>query len=706
VTHPDATEQDIEKIMALCRGEISSYKTEKRYLRKDGQVVWGSTYVSVIRAEDGSLQYLLAMIQDITDMKLSQQAFIKSEERFRAQYRYLPVPTFTWKHADGDFTLIDFNRAGEQLTSGAVARLIGIHASVFFADYPGALEEMGACYRERTVRRRDLLYTYKLLPQQQYLSFTFAFVEPDLVMVHAENITERKAAELALSTEKERLAVTLSSIGDGVIATDTLANIVLMNQVAEELTGWRQQECLGQPLSSIFRVVDAQSHAPVENPIQKVLTSGKLAKLASRTVLIARDGREYSIADSGAPIRDNDGRVIGVVLVFRDVTERIRLVEAVQNSQRLESLGVLAGGIAHDFNNLLGGIFGYIEMAREQEDWEQGKPLLTQALTTMERARGLTRQLLTFAKGGLPVTSTASLFPFVKDTAQFALSGSTVTLRSDVAADLWPCDYDANQLGQVIDNLVINAQQAMPTGGTLAIRAENVALKAGEHGLLPAGRYVKLSLTDTGCGIPPEIQPRIFDPFFTTKQQGSGLGLAIVYSIVTKHGGAIEVESAPGQGSAFHIHLPAAAHPVLAAHGALQPERHTGFGTILLMDDEEVILTTAGAMLRSMGYDVVCVKEGQEAIAAYQTAATRGQPLRAMILDLTIPGGMGGKDTALQVREVDPALPIFVISGYAEDPVMAAPTAFGLTASINKPFTKAELAALLARHLGEACAAK
>jgi CheY-like chemotaxis protein len=374
------------------------------------------------------------------------------------------------------------------------------------------------------------------------------------------------------------------------------------------------------------------------------------------------------------------------------------LQEEVQKNQKLESLGILAGGIAHDFNNLLGGIFGYIDLAREETRDEKVGRYLMKTLQAIDRAKGLTGQLLTFAKGGEPVKTAGWLFPFIEETAKFALSGSSVSCDFNVARDLWLCNFDRNQIGQVFDNLIINAMQAMPGGGAINITAQNVSLGEREHGVLRAGRYVKLSVTDSGIGIPPEYLPRIFDPFYTTKAKGHGLGLATSYSIVNRHGGCIEVESQPGKGSVFHVFLPA----LSASETPAEEESavsHAGSGTFVVMDDEAMMRETISDMLSSLGYSVTCVANGQEAIDFFSVAIKAGRKVAAMIFDLTVPGGLGGREAIGKIRTLDPKIPVFVASGYAEDPVMANPEKFGFTASICKPFRKAELVKMLNAHL-------
>jgi two-component system cell cycle sensor histidine kinase/response regulator CckA len=298
-----------------------------------------------------------------------------------------------------------------------------------------------------------------------------------------------------------------------------------MNPVAEDLTGRTEAESLNRPLMEVFRIINEQTRQPCTNPVEKVLSTGQIVGLANHTLLVAKDGREYIIADSGAPIRDREGMIIGVVLVFRDITAQQRTEEELLKMEKLKSLGVLAGGIAHDFNNFLTGIIGNLSLAKL--DVQPGNPV-SRALSEMEkaavRAKDLTQQLLTFSKGGEPVKRITRIADLVQESAQFALHGSNVRCRFELDGDLLPADVDEGQIAQVVHNLILNADQAMPDGGTVRIRGTNVTLASKNAYALVPGRYLAVSIRDEGKGIHPEYLKKIFDPYFTTKQKGSGLG--------------------------------------------------------------------------------------------------------------------------------------------------------------------------------------
>lgn len=509
------------------------------------------------------------------------------------------------------------------------------------------------------------------------------------------DITQRQYAEQALQDEKERLRVTLRSIGDAVITTNTEGKITFLNNMAEVLTGWVNKEAIGKPSAEVFNIINKKTGEKCVSPVQRVFEDGGIIGLANHTALIAKDGTIRSIADSCAPIRDRDGNVIGGVLVFRDVTHEKKIEEELLKVRKLEAVGVLAGGIAHDFNNILSAILGNIELVRYRiaKDDTDTNTLLSDAKKATRRASKLTAQLLTFSKGGDPVKEETSLAALVTESADFVLHGSNVVCNYKIPKDLWVVDVDSGQISQVIQNIIINAKHAMPEGGTVAIQCANVQ-DAGRETLLSVdkGDYIRINVQDTGIGIPKEIIDKIFDPYFTTKQEGSGLGLAICHSIVNKHGGYLTVSSISGTGSTFTIYLPAI--PSSTNKGTLKDEvaaLSVKTVRVMVMDDEEMLLKVAKSQLTLLGHEPILVADGTQAINKYREMQDLGTPVDLVIMDLTIPGGMGGKEAVEKLLQIDPEAKIIVASGYSNDPVMANFKKYGFRASVVKPFDLKEL---------------
>ncbi len=394
-------------------------------------------------------------------------------------------------------------------------------------------------------------------------------------------------------------------------------------------------------------------------------------------------------------IEYENGQPVRTTTIFHDITEKKRLEQELLKAQKLESLGVLAGGIAHDFNNFLSGIMGNISLAKLEAD--QGENIfeaLDEALRVTSRASALTRQLLVFSKGGAPVKKTASITDVLRESTVFALRGSKVKCEFNITEGLWPVSVDLGQFSQVIHNLALNAIQAMPQGGTIRLHARNATLEALSGLPLEAGRYVKISLQDEGLGIPREHLAKIFDPYFTTKHQGSGLGLSMTYTTINAHDGHIAVESEMGKGTTFRIYMPAS-HEELVESEDREARLKKGAGNILVMDDDEAIRQVTEKILMELGYEVCCASDGAETIALYQDAARSGRPFDAVIMDLTIPGGMGGKEAIQELLSIDPQVTAIVSSGYSNDPIMSDFKKFGFRGVATKPYSIEKLSWVL-----------
>ena len=504
-------------------------------------------------------------------------------------------------------------------------------------------------------------------------------------------------SEAALAAEKERLAltsarlgVTLRTISDGVVTVDRQGAIILMNDGAHKLASLTADEAVDQSIGVIFERLGFTTEQ-WSDAFARVM-EGTTSRLRNDT----DGGAGLRLVEvTGTPTRDTDGQVAGAVWVLRDITDITQVEHERAKSARLESLGVLAGGLAHDFNNILMGVTGNLSLAQAMvaPDNEALLARLTNASAACARARGVTNQLLTFSKGGAPVKKTASVRELVTECTRFALSGSPVAPAFDINPELWAAEVDAAQVGQVVQNLVLNAMQAMPRGGVLEVSLDNVDVtddNVPAHTKLVPGRYVRLGVQDSGSGIPPELLGRIFDPYFTTKEKGSGLGLAISYSIVQAHGGIVTVESEQGVGTRFDVYLPASTSEVVATV-APRNEITRKTGRVLIMDDEDMVAEVAQEMYESLGYTVRRACNGDEAIRMFSDAEQTGEPFDLIVLDLTVPGGMGGAECVKYIREMRSDVAVIVSSGYADDSVLARYRDYGFDGILPKPFTIPEL---------------
>jgi PAS domain S-box-containing protein len=506
--------------------------------------------------------------------------------------------------------------------------------------------------------------------------------------------------EQKLKEHERWLATTLNNIRDAIITTDDQGLINFMNPLAVELTEWESERAMSLPIASVFQLIDSQSKTPMDSFVSARFSQEVIRSPQPDPLLVTRKGAEFPVQYQATPIRNHQGKVIGTVLVFRNMTEQRRIERELLRTQKLESLGLLAGGVAHDFNNLLSAIVNNIGLVKARlrpvED-------IYKRLEFVERAvwRGaeLTQQLLTFAKGGAPVKRVTAIDPIIQESADLALHDSNVSFAYSRPDHLWSVEVDTGQIGQAFHNLLLNAREAMPMGGEIMVRAENVTMGPEQHFILPPGHYVRILVQDHGVGIPQENLTKIFDPYFTTKSSGNGLGLTTTYSIITRHDGHIQVESELGKGTVFILHLPAIVEehnapqlPIEVTQNELSAE---GNGRILIMDDDELIREAAGAFLELLGYSHEAAGNGNEAVVLYQRALESGKPFDAVILDLTVRGGMGGRESLERLLTIDPSVKAIVSSGYCHDPIVANYQSYGFKGVVSKPYTIEEMGEML-----------
>ncbi len=507
-----------------------------------------------------------------------------------------------------------------------------------------------------------------------------------------------KKTKAALAVEKEKLDITLKSICEGIITTDLNGCIISLNDAAIKISGWPSQAAIGKPFFEIFPFIDENTGAVLPNPALNIIRSGETCADIKNIILIDKNGDEKVVQRKGSPITDNDGCIIGAMVVLSDITKNVRHEREILQTSRLVSLGQIAGGIAHDFNNLLTAILGNIQLAASATAHENSDNYLAIAERATLRAKELTRRLATFAKGGKPEKRPTDLTNLIRESIGFALSGSNIHPTIFTQDDLYSIEVDEGQINQVLNNLLINANQSMPNGGIIGIEACNCEVTAENELQLTAGKYVQLTLTDEGTGISAQDMPKIFEPYFTTKLSGCGLGLATTHAIIKHHGGAVTVDSIPGKGTRVDIFLPASAITVQEhVYPAKKLELHQG--RILIVDDEKIMRQFLVEAIHRAGLEAVAVADGRDAIVSYEQALATQHPFDVVVMDLTIPGGMGGEETIKQLKSIDPHVKAIVSSGYSDTPIMTDFMRYGFSDVICKPYNIIELHTALSRLL-------
>ena len=498
------------------------------------------------------------------------------------------------------------------------------------------------------------------------------------------DLTERNHARIALQQSARTLTDTLENTTDGFFAVDYAWRFTYVNPQAEKLLGRSRKELLNGELWQKFPELRG---TPFELNYREVMAEQAPIEFEACDPNGTRWFEVHAYPSGG-----------GVSAFFRDVTERKRAEDDRLTKGKIESLGTLAGGIAHDLNNILTVISGNIGLAQLEAPVEEKTLLgcLAKASQAAQEAAHMSSQLLTFSKGGSPVKKIVRISELLAKSSHFSLHGSNLRAEMDIPPDLWPTEVDPTQIEQVINALMINAREAMPSGGTVDISARNVQLDDKPGALLPGGRYIKVAIADHGGGIPADIATKIFDPYFTTKPVSSGLGLSISFSIVKKHGGMLHLEQSSASGAVFSFYLPAArAEPAIVKN--VGSGLTTGLHRVLVMDDEEGIRELTSQLLNTLGYEVTAVTDGVEAINTYERAMRRGENFQAVILDATIRGGMGGLATISRLRNIDPSVVAIICSGYSDEAALAEFLQYGFRGALPKPFTRRDLADVLQR---------
>jgi PAS domain S-box-containing protein len=515
------------------------------------------------------------------------------------------------------------------------------------------------------------------------------------------DITGRKRIEEALRQNEERLRAVFDSAQDFIFIKDLNRRYLMINDFFQRQHQVDLSPIIGKTDAEIPGLENVETTRPVIKETDARVLRGEPVNFEI-TFLVS--GFPVTLDIIKTPLLDANGNVKGICGIARDVTDRRNLEEELARAHKLESVGTLAGGIAHDFNNLLGVIHGYIELLKVgNRPGTSSGDMLEAALQATMQAAELTKQLITFSKGGDPVKRLCQIGEMVKETVLRSIDKATVEKEFLLDNDLWPAEIDAGQIRQVISNIVTNAIEAMPDGGLLTVRAENIVVSQEDGLPLSDGPYVKISVEDTGVGISPDCLPLLFDPYYSTKERGSqkgmGLGLSVCYSVVNKHNGHIAVESTKGKGSVFHIYLPVGVAERPQEEFQDKHAQQGPRGRVLVMDDEPVFRDMIRHLLVNKGYKVTTTNDGMNAVDFYVKARESGEPYDLVILDLTVKGGVGGKLTMERLLRIDPQVKAIILSGYPNDPVIKNYQKHGFLGTLTKPFPLRELLALVEENL-------
>lgn len=667
------------------------FSIDYRFIFRDGRTGIIHAQAELIPDDDGDPFILSGTAQDVTERKLAEERLRESEDRFRSIF----------EHAMDGIMIGDVVRKRHVEANRAICAMLGyshdelINLRVEDIHPKGNLPRVLDLFERQSRGEVSTGLDIPMLCKDG--SVIYADINSALVTIGGRkyligifrDITERKQSEERIRQSDQFIRSILDTVDEGFIVIDRDYRIITANKAYCDQVGCSSDKVIGMRCYTISHNNSRPCFKEGEDcAVRQVFETGEPCAALHRH---RHDGHVIYVETKAFPLRDSSGTISSVIETINNITEKHLLEEERLKTQKLESIGTLAGGIAHDFNNLLQGIFGYISMARMSLNRDKSLSMLGQAEKALQQSVNLTTQLLTFSKGGQPVMKIIDMRPVIENATTFATSGSRSDCRISINHDLWGAVADEGQITQVIQNIVLNADQAMPTGGSIMVSARNVTADAPELPVsLAAREYVAIEISDRGVGIPERYSDKIFDPYFTTKERGSGLGLATSYSIMKKHEGMITVDSSPNMGSTFTIYLPAA-----KAESAVQPPKiHASppsSARILVMDDEEIVREVAGELLDALGYSAEFAEHGDAALAKYREASDSGRPFDIVILDLTIRGGMGGMETIQKLLEIDPSVKAVVSSGYSDDPSAAHYEEHGFKAFLKKPYNYEKL---------------
>lgn len=677
-----------------------SFSREFRMKHRDGHYVWIACTGVQIVSSDGQLERVCGLHLDISERKELEELSLESEERLNLLSDDANVAAFDLDFANQRHW---FSPAWQRRFNTGLDEI-----------YPTPDPLTQLLPPDQATTGLEALFPPVTPGAQSNGEITLPFLSPTGVAQPVRILYGRQTSRLqellrltglvCPATEADSDAApdwsnaVLSALAEGVIVADASGHVQALNTKAAKLLHTTPAEAYSRPLTDIFPLIHIVNHQPAINALDLALIDGTPV-LCSEHGLRSPSGELHPIVWSARQSRDAESRVTEIIIIFRDPNEMNLTPEELIRANRLESLGLLAGGISHDFNNLLTTILGGISSAKDNREFNH----LPDAEAACLAAKTLTRQLLTFAKGGSnAVHQTVPTLDLLQNAVRMAAAGTVCRVIAEASDGINPIRVDRGQIMQVFQNLIINAIQAMPepSVGLIQIRATNVVLNEDDIDLLPAGDYVQVEVQDNGSGIPPEVAERIFDPFFTTKKSGTGLGLATVLSIVRRHGGQLGMQTAMGEGTTFTVFLPKADQPAEVATRAA-PTLRFGTGRILFMDDDPKICELTGGMIASLDYTHDIARTGDEAIQLYRRYLNVNRPYDAVILDLTIIGGMGGEECFQRLREMDPDVRAIASSGYDDDELSQRLIEQGFSGYLTKPYRVGDVGRVLKNALGQ-----
>jgi PAS domain S-box-containing protein len=684
--HPDFREAFFSRYYQRLNGVDESRLYDLRIVTKGGEFRWVNAFVNIIEYS-GERSVVISLI-DITESRNSEIALRESREKYKLLFERTPVGILYY---DSNLVIRHFNRKLVEILQSTKKALEGLDLhSIEDSSILPCLEtplKGKKAYYEGTYRATtgDAFIMVSMRTEPLYADD--GSIAGGVAII--EDRTRQHATEEALLQSERRFKEMIDKSPMPITVVNNEARMVYSNASSNKLFGY-----------SVSDVPDLETwwqRAYPDPEYRKAVVKEWIEGYKSLQATQKSYGpSEHKVTSADGSVHDIEFHVVPLgdfsFVIMNDMTRHRKAEAELLRTRKIESIGILAGGIAHDFNNILTAILGNVSLARmELHGNEQVDEILDIVEKATWRAKDLTQQLLTFSQGGAPVKRITSISSLLADTAEFILRGSGIRYEIEIPADLWNADVDEGQISQVIHNIVLNARQAMNDSGRLRLCAANYHCGSDEVPLA-TGDYIRILIEDSGPGISKEILPNIFDPFFTTKSSGSGLGLSVTDSIVRKHGGHIRVISSENTGTVFEIILPASHEVTRAGKGEKKTAGDTDY-RVLVMDDDELVLDICGRMLEKMGYSTVRVKDGDEAVRAYKEAFEAGRRFDCVIMDLTIPGGPGGREVIKILREFDPGIKAIVSSGYSNDPVMSQYRDFGFAGVSVKPYAFDELKA-------------